>query len=1301
MADESRCPQGHRWQPSGPEAACPICGAPSTTLPENLVPPFVEAAGGSAPPAVPGYEILGELGRGGMGVVYQARQVALDRLVALKMVLAGAHAGPEELARFRAEAEAVARLQHPNIVQIHEVGAHGGLPYFSLEFVAGGALDRKLAGTPLPAREAARLVEALARAVQAAHERGVVHRDLKPANVLLAGAPGAPVGECTPKVTDFGLAKRLDQGGGRTGTGAVLGTPSYMAPEQAAGTPAAVGPAADVYALGAILYECLTGRPPFRAETPWDTLQQVVSADPVPPRALQPKVPRDLETVCLKCLQKEPTKRYATAGELAEDLRRFQAGEPVRARPVGLAERTVKWARRRPALAALAATVLVTAVALAAGLALVTAAWEGERQAKGKETAAREAAQASEKDTTTQRDVLRRQLYATHMMLAQRAWEENDPGRVAELLDRYRNPAPGQEDLRGWEWYYQDNLLHLDRMTLTGHDAAVESLAFSPDGTLLASGSLDATAVLWDVRTGAKLRTFTTPVHQGVQSLIHHGGGLVSVASAPVGERSGSAPGQPRWGGITSVAFSPDGKWLATGNLLYQGHNVLLWDVATGELAREFAGDQMGVWSVAFSRDGRWLACGAQNGVVRLWETATGKEVRTFLQQGAAVSDVAFGPDARWLMVSQPSVWKHPIRLYDTATGKELAQAEVFWPGGGGGRLRLALSPDRSRLASAREGGMALVTMLTPAGSVNDSAPLAPRPGDDISSAPSFSPDGERLAVGYADRSLRLFTVSPFPCRELRRLTGHAAQPRAVAFSPDGLLLASGAADGGIKLWDGGGGKPYRVLPPQPLDLRGYTPKEMILSPDGRRLAEWRAGGEVLIVDLDTLEQLTSFRIVPEFTTRFAPFLRFSPDGRRLAAWHEGEGWPVTVWDTTTGKQLGTCAGNPRLASTLAWSADGTLLALTGMELTKVRVWDIAAGRERYTFDAGRENHVISLEFSPDGTTLAGGWRDGTVELRDVATGAKRGSLRGHQAQVCCLAFDRDGVRLATGDKNQTIKVWDVAGGTELLSLKGHRQQATGLCFSPDGRRLASAGDDTTVRVWDLATGQEVRRLEQVAGWGSLSSLTFTADGKRLLYGSSPVYEWDARPLTDELLARREAMTLVEELFGRPLPRDAVRARLRADPALREAVRRQALVLADWCLEETSASQYYEVSWWVVRLPGIDPRFYPDALVQAETAYRLEPMRGDYAKALAAAQYRLGRYAEALGTLERSPNAIDWANRLAFEAMANHQLGRTDRARELLEQLRQRVKAAGGNPYPGAQDALAQAEDVLSGPPRP
>jgi eukaryotic-like serine/threonine-protein kinase len=325
-------------------------------------------------PQIPGYEVEAVLGRGGMGVVFRARHLRLGRLVALKMTLAGSYAGPDERERFRRESEAIAALRHANVVQIYDVGDWAGRPYFTMELIDGGSLAQRLAGEPQPAREAAALLATIAEAMHAAHQSGIVHRDLKPANILFTP-------EGTPKVTDFGLARWLEGGAGLTLSGASLGTPSYMAPEQARGRSRAVGPAVDVYALGAILYELLTGRPPFRGETPAETILQLVDQEPVPPTRLNAKVPRDLETVCLKCLQKEPHRRYVSAAALADDLRWFEEGRPIRARPLGLAARSWRWVRRKPTAAALVATALALGgVAIGGGFWLQ---WErAERRAE-------------------------------------------------------------------------------------------------------------------------------------------------------------------------------------------------------------------------------------------------------------------------------------------------------------------------------------------------------------------------------------------------------------------------------------------------------------------------------------------------------------------------------------------------------------------------------------------------------------------------------------------------------------------------------------------------------------------------------------------------------------------------------------------------------------------------------------------------------------------------------------------------------------------------------------------------------
>jgi serine/threonine-protein kinase len=381
-----------------------------------------------APPAVPGYEVLEVLGRGGMGVVYKARQLALDRLVALKVILAGPHASAEDVARFRREAEAVARLQHPHIVQIHEVGEHAGLPYFSLEYCDGGSLAARAKGAPLPARQAAQLVETLARAMHAAHQRGIVHRDLKPANVLFTA-------DGVAKVTDFGLAKRLDDTAPQTATGAIVGTPSYMAPEQAWGKKQPVGPAADVYALGAVLYELLTGRPPFNAETPLDTVRQVMDEEPVSPRLVQPRTPRDLETICLKCLEKQPARRYASAEALADDLARFLRDEPITARPAGALERLGRWCRRNPKVAVL---LTALAVVLVAGSTAVTALWllaEDRREA---------AEQSLVRAESQQRRAEKQQSRAeAHLRKARAAVD-----KLTRVADEYLRPVPHMDKVR-------------------------------------------------------------------------------------------------------------------------------------------------------------------------------------------------------------------------------------------------------------------------------------------------------------------------------------------------------------------------------------------------------------------------------------------------------------------------------------------------------------------------------------------------------------------------------------------------------------------------------------------------------------------------------------------------------------------------------------------------------------------------------------------------------------------------------------------------------------------------------------
>jgi WD40 repeat protein len=980
-------------------------------------------------PAVPGYEILGVLGRGGMGVVYKARQVEAGRLVALKMILAGAHAGPSDLARFRAEAEAIARLQHPNIVQVFEVGRHAGLPFFSLEFCGGGSLRRRLDQTVLPPREAAALVEQLARAMHAAHQKGVVHRDLKPSNILL-GEGG------TPKVSDFGVAKRLGDAG-PTLTGAVVGTPSYMAPEQARGRGEEVGPAADVWALGAILYECLTGRAPFRAATALETLGQVCTQEPVPPRSLNPPVPRDLDTVCLKCLRKEPGRRYGSALELAEDLRRWLGGEPLRARPVGGPERAVKWALRRPASAALMAVSALAAVALLTGGAWFTEELQTERDAA--ERARGEAARKAD-EAEAGRRLLRRHLYAAQVRLASDAWQDANVGRLRELLDAQR-PADGEEDLRGFEWHYLSRLLNADLLTFRGHDRPVHCVAYAPDGRRVASGADDGVIKAWAPDGGREF--WTARRASAVRGLAFSPDGTVLAACGWSDEVSlyDAATGASR-GSIAAaaechaVAYSRDGTRLATAC----ADGVLrLWDTATGRLALAARADA-NLWDTAFSPDGKRVAGACEDGAVRVWEAAGGRPALVLRGHTNPLRGVAFSPDGTRIASTGLD---QTVRLWDARTGQPLHVLR----GHSGFTGWVAFSPDGRRLASGgtydqtvrvwdADTGRELFALRGHGGEVNGVA---------------FSPDGRRLVSAGWDHTVKVWDATRG--LESLDLPSPSFVTAAVAFEPGGARLVS-ATDWGVKVHDLRGDAPPRCL-------RGHAAHVRGVACAGGRIASGSQDRTVKVWDADCGRLLHTLAGHDGGVAAVA----LSPDARLLASASEDR--TVRLWDLGTGAEALRLAHRDPVVS-VAFAPGGELLASVGGVYGargELRLWDVRTGREvlsRTDFDT----EVIAVAFSPDGARLA--YSVGSaIKVVEAATGRELLSLCGHPAAVRAVAFSPDGLRLASASQHPVVKVWDLRTGAEVLELTGHTGWVYAVAFSPDGRRLASAGDGWVVKLWD------------------------------------------------------------------------------------------------------------------------------------------------------------------------------------------------------------------------------------------
>jgi eukaryotic-like serine/threonine-protein kinase len=805
-------------------------------------------------------------------------------------------------------------------VQIFHLDEHAGYPYFEMEYVGGGSLADRLDGTPRPPHEAARLVETLARAMAQAHQQGVVHRDLKPANILLTI-------EGVPKVADFGLAKLLNVESGLTRTDSILGSPSYMAPEQAEGKTKDVGPPADLYALGAILYELLTGRPPFRGATVLETLEQVKTAEPLPPSRLVPGLPRDLETIALECLQKDPAKRYESATALAEDLRRYQAGEPIMARPVGSLERAWRWGKRNPALAGLMAAVATLLVAVAASAAVAAFQY---RLVASKEERLRNEAQSRAEAETKAKEELQASLYYQRISLADLELSRDNLGRARDQLGAC---PPG---LRQWEWSYLDRLCRLDPVIFRDK-AEVNSVAFSPDGERLASAGGGGTIKVRDSKTGDEIQTLIANTDFVYSVAFHPGGKHVAAAGADrvvrvwdlttaeqVFTETGSQ-GEP-YQNAYIVAFSPDGRRLAAGC-----KGVLnVWDWRNDRLLHDLPGHpNYRAFAVAFSPDGRRLASEA-GGSVMIWDAETGEHLRTLSGHRQRVTAIAFSPDGRRLATVN---FDRTIKLWDMATGQD-----PFTLRGQDGKLNgVAFSPDGLRLASVGEGKTVRVWEASTGREV-----LGLRGHTDMILSVAFSPDGRRLASAGRDATIRLWDASPLQKDERQEVH---------TFSQEGGEV-SAREDGGVLT--------------------------LAISPDGRRIASASETTHVKVWDLRSGLGCVEFTDTPSVVFSVA----WHPDGRRFCSSGVGEkGFVASVWDAQADR-LAFPLPPGRETFAVAFSPDGRHLVTGGANQT-VQVWDAQTGREVGTL--GRHDRKIQgLAFSPDGRHLASASGDGMVKLWDA-----------------------------------------------------------------------------------------------------------------------------------------------------------------------------------------------------------------------------------------------------------------------------------------------------------------------------